>query len=62
MAARYYIVKTGDDRYDMRQERFRGTVHPHDLMAVGFSAAQMRDMLAQHFPADVDTSALPPEA
>lgn len=61
----YYVVQTGPDRYDMRQTRYkavrdRGGDHPHDLMAVGFTARQMDEMLAKHFlDASIDRSALP---
>lgn len=50
----YYIVKTGADRYDLRQSRYAeqfkaGKEHPHDLMATGFCGADMRDLLEKHF-------------
>lgn len=57
----YYLVKR-DPVFDMRQERYRehfeaGREHPHDLCAVGLTAAQMRE-LVQHHGFDVDTKAL----
>lgn len=64
--ATYYVVRTGRDHYDLRQTRFKrereaGREHPHDLIAGGFTAQGMRDVLAKHFAhATVDTSALPP--
>lgn len=61
----YYIVKTGSNSYDMRQTRFKaqraaGNDHPHDLMAVGFTADGMRDTIAKYFDAaEIDMTALP---
>jgi hypothetical protein len=60
--SRYYVVRVGADRFDLRQSRFAdalkaGTEHPHDLMAVGFSGQGMRDIIAKFFP-DTDVSAL----
>jgi hypothetical protein len=61
----YYVVRTGPDSFDLRQERFRseleqGKEHPHDLMATSFTAAGMREILDKWF-SDTDDSALPPE-
>jgi hypothetical protein len=60
--ATYYTEKTGPDRYDLRQTRFKaqrdtGKEHPHDLMAVSFSAAGMLELIKKHFP-DTDASAI----
>ena len=62
----YYVVRTGQDRFDLRQTRYRaqhaaGREHPHDIVAVGFTADDMRAALAEWFD-DTDTSALPPIA
>jgi hypothetical protein len=64
--ATYYVVRTGPDRFDLRQSRYvaqraNGREHPHDLMAQGFTAQGMREVLAKWF-ADTDTTALPSEA
>lgn len=61
----YYVVKVGDDRYDLRQSRYRvqllaGREHPHDLMACGFTAAGMRELLQTTIKGVTDTTALPP--
>lgn len=58
----YYVVRVGPDRFDLRQSRYaeqfkQGAEHPHDLMAVHFDAAGMRDIIAKHFQ-DTDTTAL----
>jgi hypothetical protein len=63
--ATYYTEKTGPDRYDLRQTRFRaqrdtGKEHPHDLMAVSFSADGMLELIKKHFP-DTDASAISEE-
>ena len=60
----YYVIRIGDDRFDLRQTRYgdrlaMGNEHPHDLMAVSFTAQQMRELIAKHFQ-DTDASALPP--
>ena len=65
----YYIEASPafPGRFNMRQERYRveyeqGNEHPHDLMAVGFTALDMRKMIAEHFAErDIDTSVLPTE-
>ena len=49
----YYIVKTGADRFDLRQARFRsafeaGQEHPHDLCAVGFTREGMKDLVQKY--------------
>lgn len=54
----YYIVKTGENRFDLRQTRFKaqlaeGREHPHDLCAVGFDATGMRQLVDSGFDADV---------
>ena len=58
----YYAVKTGPDRYDLRQERFRNhrPEHPHDVMMAGFKAEDMRDV-CQRYGFDADLSALDDE-
>ena len=53
----YYVVRVGPDRFDLRQTRYKGTNHPHDLMAVQFTEQGMRDIVAKWFP-DSDVSAL----
>lgn len=63
--ADYYVVKVGEDRYDLRQTRFKamfdaGNEHPHDLMAVGFSAQGIRDLFNGTLVGSVDVTALPP--
>lgn len=62
MSKTYYVAQTGDDRFDLRQTRYKaqleaGKEHPNDLMAVGFTADGMREILSKWF-ADTDTSAL----
>lgn len=57
----YYVVKNGN-RYDLRQSRYRGLFdagreHPHDLMATGFDAKGMREIIAKWF-SDTDASAI----
>ncbi len=59
----YYVVKVGDDRFDLRQNRYKGQLqagkeHPHDLMAVQFDAKGMREIIEKYFP-DTDDSELP---
>lgn len=59
----YYVVKVGDNRFDLRQTRYKaqlaaGSEHPHDLMAVSFPADGMRDIISKWFH-DTDASALP---
>jgi hypothetical protein len=61
----YYVVKTGPDRFDLRQTRFAeqlkaGSEHPWDVMATHFTAEDMREIIAEIFP-DTDASVLPPE-
>jgi len=61
----YYVIQTGPDSFDLRQTRYRaqfesGKEHPHDLMAVSFTASGMREILEKWF-SDTDVSALPPE-
>jgi hypothetical protein len=62
----YYVVKVGEDRYDLRQSRYRaqfeaGGNHPHDLMAVAFTAQGIRDLFDKGiFEGTVDVTALPP--
>jgi hypothetical protein len=58
----YYVERIGE-RFNLRQTRHKeryeaGNEHPFDLMAVGFPAADMKALVAQHFP-DTDVSALP---
>lgn len=58
----YYAVKIGDDRYDLRQERYRanlaaGNEHPHDLMAVSFKGDDLR-RICEQYGFDADLSAL----
>lgn len=61
----YYAVASSiPGKFDLRQERFRanrdaGQPHPHDLMAVGFGAAELRATIAK-FGWDADLTALPP--
>lgn len=63
---RYYVTPAKfSDTFNLRQERFReefedGNEHPHDLMACGFTADAMRELIRKHFP-DTDTAALPAE-
>jgi hypothetical protein len=58
----YYAVKTGKDRFDLRQSRYRHLRsqggHPHDLCAVGFTAKDLRE-LCEKYQFDADLSALP---
>lgn len=60
---RYYVCPAKfSDTFNLRQERFRdefedGNEHPNDLMAVSFTADQMRKIIADWFP-DTDSSAL----
>lgn len=61
----YYVIQTGPDSFDLRQTRYRAQFeskkeHPHDLMAVGFTASGMREIIKKWFP-DTDVSALPLE-
>lgn len=66
MEAVYYIERCArlPGCFNMRQTRYRadyvnGMEHPHDLMAVGFTADQMRELIAKHFPNTViDTSVM----
>lgn len=58
----YYAVKVGNDRYDLRQSRYReqlqaGKEHPHDLMACSFTADGLRD-ICEKYGFDADLSAL----
>lgn len=58
----YYLTKTDADRYDLRQTRYvdqfkAGKEHPHDLLAVGFTAQDMRKLVATH-KFDVDLTLL----
>lgn len=59
----YYVIQTGPDSFDLRQTRYRkqfenGKEHPHDLMAVSFTASGMCEILEKWF-SDTDVSALP---
>ena len=59
MSHKYYVAPSKfQGTFDLRQERFRGKNHPHDIMASGFTAQQMRELIASMFP-DTDVSALP---
>ena len=63
MDATYYAVRVGPDCFDLRQSRYAaqfeaGNEHPHDLMAVHFKAAELRDVVARYFRNDADLSAL----
>lgn len=58
----YYLVKTGPNRWDMRQTRFRdqlqaGKEHPNDICATGFDAEGIRRIVAAH-NFDVDLTEL----
>jgi hypothetical protein len=58
----YYVVKTGPNRFDLRQTRYKqfyqtGKEHPHDLMAVGFDYNGMKEIINKWFQ-DTDTSEL----
>lgn len=60
--ALYYVVKVGDNRFDLRQSRFKeqlaaGSEDPRDTMAVGFDKAGMQEIIAKWFQ-DTDVSAL----
>ena len=60
----YYAVRNALGLFDLRQSRYRdlfraGNEHPHDLMAVGFGAAELRATIAK-FGWDADLTALPP--
>lgn len=62
----YYVQKVGEDRYNIRQERYRaklaaGKEHPHDVMAAHFTAQGIRELEAKHFPGKVDLSGLEQE-
>jgi hypothetical protein len=54
----YYVTLGGNGLYELRQERFRGKDHPHDLCAVARSVEEMREMVAMHFTGPVDWSAV----
>lgn len=61
----HYLVRTGADRYDMRQTRYRaqlanGREHPHDVCAMGFTGQGIRDLVAQ-YAFDCDMSLLDDE-
>lgn len=54
MEPTYYIVRTGPNRFDMRQTRYKaqraaGKEHPHDLMATQFTRDGMIEILDKHF-------------
>lgn len=62
MAHTYYLVKVGRGLYDMRQTRYKrqfdeGNEHPHDLCAVGFTSAGIKELIRLH-GFDVDLSNL----
>lgn len=57
----YYVVKSGN-RFDLRQTRYAETLragneHPNDLMATGFTAEGMQEIITKWF-SDTDTDAL----
>lgn len=55
----YYVEKVGPDRYNLRQVRYRGKNHPHDLIATHFTGEGLRDLIARYFAeTPIDTSAL----
>lgn len=58
----YYAAPNPDvrGRFDLRQERFRGMQHPHDVMAVCFLPDDLR-AVCENFDLDADLSALPPQ-
>lgn len=50
----YYVVRTGPDRFDLRQyryaaQRLAGKEHPNDVIAVGFNGKGMRELIAEWF-------------
>lgn len=58
----YYVVQTGPNRFELRQTCYKerlqqGREHPHDVIAAGFTAEGMREIIGKWF-ADTDTSAL----
>ena len=53
-----YARREPDGSYTLRQERYRGTNHPHDVCAVARSLEELKDMCAKHWPdADYERSA-----
>jgi len=40
MSLQYYVVNSGEF-YELRQERFRGEDHPHDVMAIARNLEEM---------------------
>jgi hypothetical protein len=58
----YWVEKIADNRYCLRQSRFKeqylsGNEHPHDLMAQCFDKKGMLEIIEKYFP-NTDTSAL----
>lgn len=56
MASTYYAKKEPDDSFTIRQERYRGRNHPHDVMAVAMSIDELVKMGDQYLRGDVDYS------
>lgn len=41
----YYVAKASDGLYELRQTRFIGKSHPHDLCAVARTPEEMANMI-----------------
>ena len=54
--AEMYVCKA-NNFYELRQERYRGKNHPHDVCAVARSVEEMHEMADKHWP-DIDYSAV----
>lgn len=58
----YYVVKTADNRFDLRQIRYKaaleqGKEHKNDVMATGFTKEGMQEIINKWFQ-DTDTTDL----
>lgn len=52
----YYVVKDRDGFYELRQTRFMGETHPHDVCAIARDAEEMAGMVDRYFRGGVDWS------
>jgi hypothetical protein len=50
-----YVIKTGSF-YELRQTRFIGITHPHDVCAIARSVDEMHSMVDKHWPDKIDYS------
>lgn len=55
----YYVKKAPRGLYELRQTRYIGQNHPHDVCALARDLTELRNMIRPHFPGDsIDWSAV----